>query len=46
MLLSAALANNPELTVVLRVAENLTIQDLVDIMAMARKLKLKMVQYR
>ena len=41
--LSAALANNPDPTVVLRVAENLTIQDLVDIMAIGDKLKLKMV---
>ncbi|HNE51387.1 MAG TPA: biopolymer transporter ExbD [Chitinophagales bacterium] len=41
--LSAALANNPDPTVVLRVAENLTIQDLVDIMAIGAKLKLKMV---
>ena len=41
--LSAALANNPDPTVVLRVAENLTIQDLVYIMAIGAKLKLKMV---
>ncbi|MDB5227503.1 MAG: Biopolymer transport protein ExbD/TolR [Bacteroidota bacterium] len=41
--LSAALANNADPTVVLRVAENLSIQDLVDIMSIGAKLKLKMV---
>src|SRR6476661_367546 len=41
--LSAALANNQDPTVVLRVAENLSIQDLVDIMSIGAKLKLKMV---
>lgn len=41
--LSTALSNNPDPTVVLRVAENLTIQDLVDIMSIGAKLKLKMV---
>lgn len=41
--LSAALANNPDPTVVLRVADNLTVQDLVDIMSIGAKLKLKMV---
>ncbi|HMV14217.1 MAG: biopolymer transporter ExbD [Chitinophagales bacterium] len=41
--LSAALENNPDPTVVLRVAENLSIQDLVDIMSIGAKLKLKMV---
>lgn len=41
--LQAALANNADPTVVLRVAENLSIQDLVDIMSIGAKLKLKMV---
>ncbi|MBK9328878.1 MAG: biopolymer transporter ExbD [Chitinophagales bacterium] len=41
--LQAALANNPDPTVVLRVADNLTVQDLVDIMSLGAKLKLKMV---
>jgi biopolymer transport protein ExbD len=41
--LSAALANNPDPTVVLRVADNLTVQDLVDIMSIGARLKLKMV---
>jgi len=41
--LGAALANNPDPTVILRVAESLTIQDLVDIMSLGAKLKLKMV---
>ncbi len=41
--LQAALMNNPDPTVVLRVAENLSIQDLVDIMSIGAKLKLKMV---
>ena len=41
--LQAALANNSDPTVVLRVAENLSIQDLVDIMSIGAKLKLKMV---
>ena len=41
--LTAALVNNPDPTVVLRVAENLSIQDLVDIMSIGAKLKLKMV---
>ena len=41
--LSAALASNADPTVVLRVAENLTVQDLVDVMSLGAKLKLKMV---
>lgn len=41
--LSSALENNPDPTVVLRVAESLTIQDLVDVMSLGAKLKLKMV---
>ncbi len=41
--LQAALVNNTDPTVVLRVAENLSIQDLVDIMSIGAKLKLKMV---
>ena len=41
--LRAALASNADPTVVLRVAENLSIQDLVDIMSIGAKLKLKMV---
>jgi len=41
--LTAALANNEDKTVVLRVAQNLTVQDLVDIMSLGAKLKLKMV---
>ncbi len=41
--LTAALASNDDKTVVLRVAENLTVQDLVDVMSLGAKLKLKMV---
>ena len=41
--LSAALASNEDKTVVLRVAQNLTVQDLVDVMSLGAKLKLKMV---
>jgi biopolymer transport protein ExbD len=41
--LTAALANNEDKTVVLRVAQNLTVQDLVDVMSLGAKLKLKMV---
>ena len=41
--LSAALASNEDKTVVLRVAESLTVQDLVDVMSLGAKLKLKMV---
>ncbi len=41
--LTAALQNNADPTVVLRVADNLTVQDLVDVMAIGAKLKLKMV---
>lgn len=41
--LTAALASNEDKTVVLRVAENLTVQDLVDVMSLGAKLKLKMV---
>lgn len=41
--LTAALQNNADLIVVLRVADNLTVQDLVDVMAIGAKLKLKMV---
>lgn len=41
--LKIALENNEDPTVVLRVAENLTVQDLVDVMSLGAKLKLKMV---
>jgi len=41
--LTAALASNEDKTVVLRVAQNLTVQDLVDVMSLGAKLKLKMV---
>jgi biopolymer transport protein ExbD len=41
--LQAALENNPDPTVVLRVSQNLTVQDLVDVMAIGAKLKIKMV---
>ncbi|HQV78919.1 MAG TPA: biopolymer transporter ExbD [Chitinophagales bacterium] len=41
--LTTAMANNPDPTVVLRVADNLTVQDLVDVMSLGAKLKLKMV---
>lgn len=41
--LTAALEHNDDKTVVLRVAENLTVQDLVDVMSLGAKLKLKMV---
>ena len=41
--LTAALASNEDKTVVLRVAESLTVQDLVDVMSLGAKLKLKMV---
>jgi biopolymer transport protein ExbD len=41
--LTAALASNDDKTVVLRVAESLTVQDLVDVMSLGAKLKLKMV---
>lgn len=41
--LTAALANNEDKTVILRVAQNLTVQDLVDVMSLGAKLKLKMV---
>ena len=41
--LTAALASNDDKTVVLRVEENLTVQDLVDVMSLGAKLKLKMV---
>jgi biopolymer transport protein ExbD len=39
--LKIALENNEDPTVVLRVAENLTVQDLVDVMSLGAKLKLK-----
>jgi len=41
--LQVALTNNDDPTVVLRVADNLTVQDLVDVMSIGAKLKLKMV---
>ncbi len=41
--LTIALENNQDPTVVLRVADNLTVQDLVDVMSLGAKLKLKMV---
>lgn len=41
--LQIALENNNDPTVVLRVADNLTVQDLVDVMSLGAKLKLKMV---
>jgi biopolymer transport protein ExbD len=41
--LSAALADNPDPTVVLRVAQTLTVQDLVDVMTIGAHLKIKMV---
>ncbi|MEN9449308.1 MAG: hypothetical protein RJA25_2598 [Bacteroidota bacterium] len=41
--LNVAMGNNHDQTVVLRVAENLSIQDLVDIMSIGAKMKLKMV---
>jgi biopolymer transport protein ExbD len=41
--LTAALASNDDKTVVLRVAESLTVQDLVDVMSLGAKLKLRMV---
>ena len=41
--LKASVGNSEDPTVVLRVAENLTVQDLVDIMSLGAKLKLKMV---
>ena len=41
--LQVALTNNADPTVVLRVADNLTVQDLVDVMSIGAKLKLKMV---
>jgi len=41
--LKIALENNNDPTVVLRVADNLTVQDLVDVMSLGAKLKLKMV---
>ncbi|MCB0508854.1 MAG: biopolymer transporter ExbD [Chitinophagales bacterium] len=41
--LTVAMGNNPDQTVVLRVADNLTVQDLVDVMSLGAKLKLKMV---
>ena len=41
--LKIALENNQDPTVVLRVADNLTVQDLVDVMSLGAKLKLKMV---
>ncbi|MEZ5054858.1 MAG: biopolymer transporter ExbD [Chitinophagales bacterium] len=41
--LTTAMGNNPDQTVVLRVADNLTVQDLVDVMSLGAKLKLKMV---
>ena len=41
--LKIALENNQDPTVVLRVADNLTVQDLVDVMSLGAKLKLKVV---
>ncbi len=41
--LSAALADNSDPTVVLRVAQTLTVQDLVDVMTIGAHLKIKMV---
>ena len=41
--LTAALADNPDPTVVLRVAQTLTVQDLVDVMTIGAHLKIKMV---
>lgn len=41
--LQSAIANNTDDAVVLRVAKNLTVQDLVDVMQIGAKLKLKMV---
>ena len=41
--LTTAMANNPDPTVVLRGADNLTVEDLVDVMSLGAKLKLKMV---
>jgi biopolymer transport protein ExbD len=42
-LLAAAIEKNNDPTVVLRVAKTLTVQDLVDVMQIGAKLKLKMV---
>jgi biopolymer transport protein ExbD len=41
--LTAALANNPDPTVVLRIAQTLTVQDLVDVMTIGAHMKIKMV---
>ncbi|MFN8284831.1 MAG: biopolymer transporter ExbD [Chitinophagales bacterium] len=41
--LTAALANNPDPTVVLRIAQTLTVQDLVDVMSIGAHMKIKMV---
>lgn len=41
--LQSAMANNTDNTVVLRVAKNLSVQDLVDVMQIGARLKLKMV---
>ncbi len=41
--LSAALADNTDPTVVLRVDQSLTVQDLVDVMTIGARLKIKMV---
>jgi hypothetical protein len=41
--LREAVRRNEDSTVVLRIAKTLTVQDLIDVMAIAAKLKLKMV---
>lgn len=41
--LKASVGESEDPTVVLRVAENLTVQDLVDVMSLGARLKLKMV---
>lgn len=41
--LAAAVERNEDPTVVLRIAKNLTVQDLVDVMSIAARLNLKMV---
>jgi biopolymer transport protein ExbD len=41
--LASAVERNADPTVVLRIAKNLTVQDLVDVMSIAAKLNLKMV---
>jgi biopolymer transport protein ExbD len=41
--LADAVERNEDPTVVLRIAKNLTVQDLVDVMSIAAKLNLKMV---